>query len=207
MYIPDRPLLLLFLLCWALSCVDPPYPRELVLQHVPTAIAVAALTAGRQRMRLGRTSEQLVLAFLALHVLGARYLYSYVPYDDWAAALVGRPISSMFGWTRNHYDRLVHLAYGLLLYFPLREAIERRSDLRGASSGALAVQGILASSAFYEIAEWWVALTFASEWAEHYNGQQGDPWDAQKDMALAAAGALVALLCDQCRRIRLLISL
>jgi methyl-accepting chemotaxis protein len=29
----------------------------------------------------------------------------------------------------------------------------------------------------------------AAQAAEAYNGQQGDPWDAQKDMALAGLGA------------------
>lgn len=203
----DRLPMLLFVLFWAVTCLDPPYPGELVLQHIPTAIALVALGWGHRRLELSRSSVRLVLLFMALHALGARYLYSYVPYDDWSMVLCGRPISSRFGFTRNHYDRLVHFAYGLLLYLPLGEVISRTLKPRPAWSGVLAVQGILATSAAYEIIEWCVALTFAPEWSEHYNGQQGDIWDAQKDMALAAAGALVALLCDQCRRIRLLISL
>jgi putative membrane protein len=198
----DRLPYLVFLLFWAATCLSPPCPRELVLQHIPTVIALAALGWCRRRLQLSRASVRLVLLFLALHALGARYLYSYVPYDDWSVALGGRPISSQFGFTRNHYDRLVHFAYGLLLYVPLAEAIERTLKPRGAWSGVLAVQGILATSAAYEIIEWCVALTFAPDWAEHYNGQQGDLWDAQKDMSLAAAGALVALICDQCRRIQ-----
>jgi putative membrane protein len=35
-------------------------------------------------------------------------------------------------------------------------------------------------------------MTFAPDWAEAYNGQQGDIWDPQKDMALAAAGSILA---------------
>lgn len=30
--------------------------------------------------------------------------------------------------------------------------------------------------------------------ADAYNGQQGDPWDAQKDMALAGLGALTTAI-------------
>ncbi|MFX8262476.1 DUF2238 domain-containing protein, partial [Acinetobacter baumannii] len=39
-------------------------------------------------------------------------------------------------------------------------------------------------------AEWGVALALSPEQAEAYNGQQGDIWDAHKDMLLAALGAL-----------------
>ena len=35
-----------------------------------------------------------------------------------------------------------------------------------------------------------MAMTFAPDWAEAYNGQQGDVWDAQRDMALAGCGAI-----------------
>lgn len=187
------PVLLLFVLLWALSCVGAPYLQELVLQHVPTVLVVAGLIAARRRRWLSRQSESLVLLFMTLHVLGARYLYSYVPYDDWSYWLVGQSISSRFGFTRNHYDRLVHFAYGLLLVSPAREVLTRRLKTAGRGGEWLALQLILATGAVYEIAEWLVAVTFAPDWAEHYNGQQGDVWDAQKDMALAAVGAVVGL--------------
>jgi putative membrane protein len=52
---------------------------------------------------------------------------------------------------------------------------------------------ILSAGAFYEIAEWGVAMVFSPETAENYNGQQGDVWDPQKDMLLAAIGAVISL--------------
>ncbi|HJT36023.1 MAG TPA: DUF2238 domain-containing protein [Pirellulales bacterium] len=186
-------LLLLFVLLWALSCIAAPYPDELVLQHVPTVLVVAGLIAGRRRRWLSRQSESLVLLFMTLHVIGARYMYSYVPYDDWSYWLVGQSISSWFGFTRNHYDRLVHFAYGLLLVSPAREVLSRQLKPTGRGADWLALQFIVATSAVYEIAEWLVAVTLAPDWAEHYNGQQGDLWDAQKDMALAAVGAVAGL--------------
>jgi putative membrane protein len=190
----DRWPLALFLVFWAATCIDPPYPRELVLQHIPTALAVVALLGLRRQAALSRTGGRLVLVFLILHVLGARYLYSYVPYDDWSTAVFGRGLSTLCGFTRNHYDRLVHFAYGVLLLFPAREVFGRRFGRSGLVADLLAVQFILATSALYELVEWCVALMLAPDWAEHYNGQQGDLWDAQKDMALAALGGLVALL-------------
>ncbi len=41
--------------------------------------------------------------------------------------------------------------------------------------------------------EWAAAEVFGGDLGAAYLGTQGDPWDAQKDMALAAIGALIAL--------------
>lgn len=195
--------LLLFVLVWALSCIGAPYPKELVLQHVPTAFVLAGVFVARRRGCLSPLSVNLVLLFMMLHLLGARYLYSYVPYDDWSFALLGQSISSRFGFARNHYDRLVHFAYGLLLVYPAREYLNRQWKIEGRRGGLLAFQFILATSAVYEIGEWGIAVTLAPDWAEHYNGQQGDLWDAQKDMALAAAGAMAGLAAMKMPNLRL----
>jgi hypothetical protein len=42
-------------------------------------------------------------------------------------------------------------------------------------------------------AEWLVAVTFTPKWADQFLGQQGDIFDAQKDMALATAGAILSV--------------
>jgi putative membrane protein len=57
----------------------------------------------------------------------------------------------------------------------------------------VALSIIMSASAGYEVFEWLVAIVMAPDWADSYNGQQGDAWDAQRDMALAAAGAVVGL--------------
>jgi len=189
-------LLVLFVLAWAISCIRPPYPSELVLQHIPTVALLIAVVLVDHYGPISLASFASILGFLALHLLGARYIYSNVPYDDWATALLGHDLSSRFGWERNHYDRLVHLAYGLLLVGPLREGLRRWTGVIGGWGGALAICGVLATSAGYEILEWLVAVTLSPEQAEAYNGQQGDMWDAQKDMALAVAGAVVAMGCS-----------
>lgn len=41
------------------------------------------------------------------------------------------------------------------------------------------------------IVEWSLTIVMASESADYYNGQQGDMWDAQKDMALALLGSTI----------------
>jgi uncharacterized membrane protein YjdF len=43
----------------------------------------------------------------------------------------------------------------------------------------------------YEVLEWGVARLVAPATASRFVGAQGDPWDAQQDMALAWVGATV----------------
>jgi putative membrane protein len=187
-------LIALFAVFFVVSCISPPYPRELILQHVPTVLFLLVLVVLRGRLGLSQVSLLLVLAFMAFHLLGARYLYSFVPYDRWTTTLFGGSVSDWFGFTRNHYDRLVHFAYGLLVAFPAREVFARQLKWDGPWSWCLAVQFVVATSGLYEIVEWGVAMSFAPDWAEQYNGQQGDMWDSQKDMALATAGSLVSVM-------------
>jgi putative membrane protein len=52
----------------------------------------------------------------------------------------------------------------------------------------------MSSSATYELLEWRAATVFAGDLGIACVGAQGDPWDAQKDMTLAASGALVSTL-------------
>jgi putative membrane protein len=190
----NRWMLTVFLMLWVASCIRVPYPKYFWLQHVPTVAALVVLAAAQNRFEISRTSYTLILAFLALHLLGARYLYSYVPYDYWSERLLGFDISERFGFTRNHYDRLVHLFFGLLLVIPVRRSLRRFAGVDATWSAALAFSLILAASALYEVFEWLVAAKMAPDWAESYNGQQGDVWDAQRDMALAAVGAAAGLV-------------
>ena len=49
-------------------------------------------------------------------------------------------------------------------------------------------------SMLYELFEWLLTIVMESEVADYYNGQQGDVWDAQKDMALALLGSTFILV-------------
>ena len=188
------------------SCFGAPYPDDLALQHIITVATLVALAASIAWFPLSHGSLAALLAFVLLHVIGARYLYSYVPYDLWAEQLIGVDISQTFGFERNHYDRLVHFGFGLLIAWPAREVVLRYIGAPRRWSYYLVVDFIIASSALYELVEWLVAISLSPEAAENYNGQQGDIWDAHKDMALAAGGALlsmaIAVLIDWRARLR-----
>lgn len=189
----NRCTLAIFLAIWAISCIRVPYPEYFWLQHAPTVVGIVILVIADHRFHISRLSYTLVVAFLALHLIGARYLYSYVPYDYWSERLLGFQVTSRFGFTRNHYDRLVHFCFGLLLVIPAWRFSRRIARLDDFWSAVFALSVILSASAAYEIFEWLAALVLAPDWAESYNGQQGDMWDAQRDMALAACGAVLGL--------------
>ena len=174
-----------------LSWIRPKYPVEQTLQHIPTVLALVGLAWGVHRRWMSNGALACCVGFLVLHILGARYIYSFVPYDNWTDGLWGWRVSAKLGWTRNHYDRLVHLAFGGLAIIPLAEWATKGGKLSCNWALLFAVSGTLAISSGYEIAEWMLTLAMSPHHAEAYNGQQGDFWDAQKDMALAGLGSCV----------------
>ncbi|MCR3749827.1 DUF2238 domain-containing protein [Lentzea californiensis] len=170
----------------AVTWINPLWPAEQALHSSLTAVALLALWLSRRRLDTAQWAW--ALFFLALHTIAARWIYSFVPYDGWTDALLGVRMSEAFSWDRNHFDRLVHFAYGLCLTALLRRKWVRSLEI------------VLATSALYELLEWAIAMTLAPGVAEAYNGQQGDVWDAHADMALAALGALVTSLASCARR-------
>jgi len=189
----QKPLIGLLLALLLLAQIDQPYPEVALLQHIPTMLLIVAAPWLLRRWPLSTSAVACIVAFMALHTLGGRYAYSNVPYDDWARSLTGTSLSDAFGWTRNHYDRLVHFAFGALSVIPVAEIARRWGGL-GPRGAALTVLGwVLAISCLYEIFEWLLTIVAAGETADRYNGQQGDIWDAQKDMALATLGAILVM--------------
>jgi Predicted membrane protein len=191
--IPPRQVLFLGLLLalLLLAQVNQPYPAIAPLQHLPTALLLIAAPWLLGRWPLSTPAFACIILFLALHTLGGRYVYSNVPYDAWSRALTGRGLSEAFGWTRNHYDRFVHFSFGLLSMSPVMEIARRYGGLSRRGAVLAAAGWVLSLSCLYEIFEWLLTIVAAGETADRYNGQQGDIWDAQKDMALAALGALL----------------
>ena len=68
--------------------------------------------------------RDLIFVFLCVHEAGSpHYTYSEVPTTTWAEGLIGVTITELFGFSRNHFDRMEHFFYGLLLCYPMREAL------------------------------------------------------------------------------------
>jgi putative membrane protein len=187
-------LAVLFALEWTALAISPRHRQDWALENALTVAFVVALVLFRHRLHLSRISYTALFLFLSLHTLGAHYTYSEVPYDEWARAWTGRSITEVFGWKRNHFDRLVHFAYGFLLAYPIREILVRFAGVRGLWSYYLPLTIASSTSADYELIEWAAAIVFGGDLGVAYLGTQGDVWDAQKDMALAASGALLSMI-------------
>ncbi len=177
-----------------LSFIGGRYPVEQTLQHIPTTVAMIGIGWLIRAQRINTACLLCLLVFAWLHILGARWIYSMVPYDAWAEAITGTNLSDRFGWRRNHYDRLVHFASGVLFVPPAAAWLRRGLHLSAWPAAVLAIAIVMTIAAVYEIAEWTLAVTMSPRAAEAYNGQQGDVWDPQKDMALALGGAIVVVM-------------
>ena len=156
-----------------------------VLETVPVMIGVPVLVWTRPRFPLTPLLYRLLVLHAVILVVGGHYTYAQVPLGFW--------VQDLFELSRNHYDRLGHLAQGFVPAILVREILARASPLAGSRwLPVLTVSACLAFSAFYELIEWWGALIFGDS-ASAFLGTQGDPWDTQWDMFLALTGAFVAL--------------
>jgi putative membrane protein len=134
--------------------------------------------------RLSKLSYALITVFMILHVVGSHYTYSEVPF--------GYVLQAWFHTNRNMYDRLVHLCFGLLLAYPIREVFVRITHAKGFWGYYLPLDVTLAMSAVYELIEFG-SVFVAPQTSESFLGMQGDVWDAQKDMLMAGIGAVVSM--------------
>jgi putative membrane protein len=178
---------------WAALAIDPHDRGDWALENVLVVVAALLLFFSYKRVLLSRISYTLIFIFLGLHAIGAHWTYSLVPYDEAFHATTGYSFDEWMGWQRNHYDRIVHLAYGLLLAYPIRELFLRVAEVKGFWGYFLPVVLTMAASMFYELVEWGAAEVFGGELGLAFVGAQGDVWDAQKDMLLATLGALIAM--------------
>lgn len=175
---------------FALTWIAPRWPLEQALHSSLTVVGLVWLTLHARRWRMHNGEFAAVCVFIALHCVAARWLYSNVPYDEWCRQWLGWSPQQAFGWQRNHFDRLIHLLYGLCFTPAVVGWLRQRWRMTGDAAFGIALLLIMASSLLYEWMEWAIALLMSPAAAEAYNGQQGDVWDAHMDMLLATIGAL-----------------
>ncbi len=187
-------LLIVFLAIWAALGIDPWFRSDWLLENLLVFFAVPALMLLHRHMPLSKISYSVIFVFLCLHEVGAHYTYAMVPYDQWFEALTGKGLNERLGWDRNHYDRVIHLSYGLLITYPMREIVMRELRVQGFWSYLLPVLVVISTSTIFELLEWAAVLVFGGDLGVAYLGTQGDVWDAQKDMYLAAIGSLFTTL-------------
>jgi putative membrane protein len=179
----------IFAVVWTALAIEPRYPADWLLENLLTFVAVPLAVLTYRRFRFSDQAYVQATIFLVLHTVGSHYTYSEVPLGDW--------VRDSLGLERNHYDRLVHFSFGLLMLRPAREfAIRRPRSLGRFALFYLSFAAIAWWSILYEGIEWVVASVADPEAGTAYLGTQGDVWDSQKDSLLACAGALIAAAVD-----------
>lgn len=168
-----------------LSGVGPHDRITWLLEVAPILVAVPILIATARRFPLTPLAYRLIFVHALILMLGAHYTYAEVPAGFW--------IRDLFGFARNPYDRIGHVAQGFIPAILAREVLIRRSPIGSGRWLTFVVLCVcLAISALYEMVEWWAAL-IGGEGADAFLGTQGDQWDTQWDMFLALVGAVAAL--------------
>lgn len=186
-------LLLAFLVIAGLLAIHPLYPRDWALENLIVLLTLPVLGYGYRRLRFSNASYFALFVLYVVHEVGAHYTYAEVPFDRWTMELFGFSITEHFGFSRNHYDRLVHFLYGLLVTPAVVELLAARAQPRGIWRWILPVSFVLSHAALYELLEWAAASLFGGDLGQAYLGTQGDPWDAHQDILLALLGSMAAM--------------
>jgi putative membrane protein len=179
-------LLSLVVLAMAVSAYQPFDRATWYLEVAPVLIAIPLLWFTYARFPLTNLLYMLIAIHALILIVGGHYTYARVPLGYW--------VQDALNLSRNHYDRLGHVAQGFIPAMVARELLQRLTALRpGVWLFFLVTCVALAISAFYELIEWWVALAMGGA-ADEFLATQGDIWDTQWDMFLALCGALLAQL-------------
>jgi putative membrane protein len=164
-------------------------PRDLLtwgLETAPVVVGAIVLLLTRARFPLTRLAYVLIAVHMIILCVGGHYTYAEVPIGHW--------VKEIFGFARNHYDRVGHFAQGFVPALLTREILIRKEVVHSRGWLFFVVTCVcLAISASYELIEWGTALGAGAK-SEAFLGTQGDPWDTQNDMWMALVGAVTAQL-------------
>lgn len=179
-------LFIVFIGFWTWAAINPVHPEDWLLENYLVFVFVPIILIAGYYFKLSKISYTLITIFMILHVIGSHYTYSEVPFGD--------TLQQWFDSDRNMYDRLIHFLFGFFLAYPVREVFMRLSKAKGVWSFWFPIELTLAFSAIYELIEWAGAIYADPAAGLAFLGAQGDVWDAQKDMALAGIGSIIAML-------------
>jgi putative membrane protein len=181
-----------FLSLWTVLAVDPVMRDVWWAENLPVMAVFLLLASTYRIFRFSNLAYGLMACWLILHTIGGHYTFANVPFDF---------VTDLFGFERNHFDRLGHYSIGFYA-FPIAEMLTRRRLARPIVVYLFGLFAIMALAAAYEIIEWWYAVLAGGEAGIEFLGSQGDIWDAQTDMLADTLGAVTALILFAFSRIK-----
>ena len=166
-----------------ISCINAYDVQVWWTEFTCAAGLVAGLGLTYRKFKFSNMSYFLLFCWCVLQLIGAHYTFERVPFDF---------VTNLFGFERNHYDRLAHFTVGLAA-FPISELVYRKKWVAG--KGVAVCFGILSIMALanaWELVEWIYAEIDGGSAGLAFLGSQGDIWDAQKDMLMDTLGAILS---------------
>ena len=167
-------------------CGIAPYHRGVWwAENIPIMMIVLAAVIISKYFRFTPTAYIMMFFLIFFHTIGGHYTFERVPFGF---------ISDLFGFERNHFDRMAHFTVGFYAY-PIAEVLLKRKLVNTKWVLYLfPVFAIFTVAAVYELFEWIFAISTDPEAGMTVLGSQGDIWDAQKDMLADGLGAIAATL-------------
>jgi len=94
-----------------------PVDRDVwVAEVIPVVIVFALLLVTYRDFRFSNLAYSLMACWLFWHTVGGHYTFAHVPFG-W--------VTELFGFERNHFDRIGHFSVGFYAY-PLAELVTRK---------------------------------------------------------------------------------
>ena len=168
-----------------LACAISPYDRLVWVAEIAPMILIVLAVAivSKYYYRFSNTSYILMAFLVYLHTIGSHYTFERVPFGL---------ITELFGFSRNHFDRMAHFTVGFYAYPVIELTLEKRLINGKKTAIAFGIFAIMTVAAAYEILEWIFAVMAEPDAGTAVLGSQGDIWDAQKDMLADGLGAITA---------------
>lgn len=162
-----------------------PFGRDIWWVEMSSVLLVFFVLLGSYfKFQFSNFSYAIVSVWLIMHAIGAHYTFERVPFDF---------ITNLFGFERNHYDRIAHFAIGFNSFCVAEFFFRKNYTCSARVAAFVGVCFIMAMANAWELIEWSYAELDGGEVGAAFLGSQGDVWDAQKDMLCDTLGALCAV--------------
>jgi putative membrane protein len=181
---------------WLLGCILCSYwiygwfnslnREDWIIENLLVVICISILIITIKWHNFSDLSYLCIFLFVMLHVYGAFYAYTQNQFGNW--------LQIRYHLWRNPYDRIVHFSFGFFMAYPFRELLINKFRVPTKVSWLYPIEIAFSLGTIFELIEWGVSEFTTKETGETYVATQGDIWDAQKDIAMAAVGAATSML-------------
>ena len=178
--------LLAILIIETIWSVCSPYDIQVWCTEFATALLlILPLVFTYKKFQFSNLGYFLIFFFCFLQIIGAHYTFERVPFDC---------VTNLFGFGRNHYDRLAHFIIGVC-GFLISELLWKTKVVTSFKVAAFfGIVFVMAAADFWELVEWTYAEIDGGTAGAAFLGSQGDIWDAQKDMLMDTCGSIVGCI-------------